>query len=302
MNKKSRFYLFFCFLAGTLLFGNETSMELKEIVLSALAFPQKGSYSAELFVEQTPKQPSYKVKLLQVVSDQYGVMTRCEFPYGTHIVRDGKCYEIQGGKVYVISLQDPKYNPQNSFWMVYNVFQILLENIPCEYHQASYKAEYNQPGLKITVDFPKEYTSEQLDIIHRFFPGVTSETFWSKLVFYIGKTNGFLYNYEIFYRDGRQGYGMSFSKVKVNPEWTLNDFTPPKELATVEISTEKQFKEHFSTKGKTPVYKRLYQTIAGFLKFHQARIEVVLTRFFSVVGILLLLTVIVIYFRRKHID
>ena len=286
-----------------MLYGSVTSMQqLKTTVLSALAFPKTGNYSGDLSVEQSGGKPSYTVKILHITNDQHGEMMRGEFSGYTLIARNMKCSEVRDGKVYSISLQDSKYNSLTAFQGLFNVFQFLLETIPCEYHQSSTKCDGNQPGIRIMVSFPKEYTSEQLDSIHRFFPKATPGTFWSKLAFNIGKQNGFLYSYEIYYPNGERGYGMSFSNVTINPEWSLDDFTPPAELETIEISTEKQYAKHFPTAQSQPAPKRSRksQSFGDFLSQHRSQIWTALIVIFRYAGILLLLAGIVIYFRRKE--
>ena len=304
MNKISVFLLVHL-LAAAMLYGETASEQLRSTVLSALELFKTGSYSCELQLDH-PNGTKETMKMLHVVSEQHGVMTRYGIDGYPVIERDGKLHWPVNGKDYVISLQGPKYNPLSGLWQAFEQLHALLEQIPGEYHQKPIKCD-GKPGSRITVFFPKELTPEQWDTIHSLIPDATLEEFASlTMVFHVGKQNGFLHRMELYDAKGqRKDSIMSFSKVKVNPEWSLDDFTMPADLEPVEISTVKQYEKIFLAAAQKqpatqPESRRPRQSLRDFLLIHRAKIQSVIVVVLRLAGLLLLLGAGVIYFRRKR--
>ncbi len=250
----------------SIVFGAMSAEQSKASILSALDLFMTGNYSCDFLLEHNSNNlPSEKLKMLHVVSEQYGEMIRWEpdGPTGgnvfTVIVRDGKYNKVINGKVYAFSIQDPQYNPLVSLRQAFEEFKLMLEKLPVEFRQKAIQCD-GKPGLRITVNFPRDITPEQLDTLQRNFPQATPEDFkdFGVFVFNVGKQNGFLYGIELYDAKGKRKDDMlSFSNVKLNPKWSLDDFTPPAELETVEISTEKQFEKAFpSAQNRTPPQSR----------------------------------------------
>ncbi|MBR4125602.1 MAG: hypothetical protein IKR13_05315 [Victivallales bacterium] len=304
MKDKLLLTLLFSLLTATvLLYGAEDSTQLKTTVISALEFFKTGNYSCDFLIEHhSNSMPSEKLKMLHISDEQYGEMIRWEpdEPTGGNVFpvigRDGKFNKVINGKVYAISLQNPQYNPLVSLRQAFEGLQLMLEKFPLEYRQKAIQCD-GKPGFRITVNFPKGITTEQLDTLQSFFPQATPEDFkdFGTMVFNVGKQNGFLYRIECYDANGkRKDDTLSFSKVKINPEWSLDDFTLPTDLEVVEISTEKQFDKAFKTSAKPP-----RKPLGVWLSIHRTKIVRILTRLFWSTGLLLLLGVLVIYFRRK---
>ena len=295
----------------SIVFGAMSSEQSKASILSALDLFMTGNYSCDFLLEHNSNNlPSEKLKMLHVVSEQYGEMIRWEpdGPTGGNvfpvIVRDGKYNKVINGKVYAFSIQDPQYNPLVSLRQAFEEFKLMLEKLPVEFRQKAIQCD-GKPGLRITVNFPKNLTPEQLDTLQRNFPQATPEDFkdFGVFVFNVGKQNGFLYGIELYDAKGKRKDDMlSFSNVKLNPEWSLDDFTPPADLETVKISTKKQFEKAFPSAQNQPVSKRSRksQSFGDFLSRHRGQIWTALIVVLRYAGILLLLAGIGIYFWRKR--